>query len=71
MEDEISREPHVDGLGNFYMYLPQGKASYDADTLARLQLVKTCSNGFDLAEQDMLRRGFGTFVDADGSARGY
>ena len=60
------RVGRIDGQGSFYMYVPEALSTYDADTVARLELVRTCSSGFELAEEDMLRRGFGSFVDTDG-----
>lgn len=49
------------GRGDFYMVA--GSDSLAPDTLDRIELLTKYSNGFDLAEQDSKRRGFGDILN--------
>lgn len=47
------------GRGKCYLYLPSERSGVDPDVLERLQGFATTLDGFELAEQDLDRRGFG------------
>lgn len=49
------------------LYLPD---DVEEETLARVRLLESTTNGFELAELDMATRGFGDLADADGSQSG-
>lgn len=56
------------GSGYFYMYLPD--ESVQEETLARLNLVASYTDGFILAEKDAEMRGYGSMNDEDMSQSG-
>jgi len=56
------------GDGYFIMYSPENNIA--EESLNRLNLVKTISNGFQLAEKDMEVRGFGDLDISGGSQTG-
>lgn len=53
------------GEGHFFMYVDD-IAALQPDTLERLEAVKRTTDGYELAEVDLLQRGFG---DLDGEAQ--
>lgn len=53
------------GEGDFFMYVDD-LASLQPDTLERLQAVQRTTDGYELAEIDLVQRGFG---DVDGEAQ--
>lgn len=61
------RVARLGGSGWFYLYLPQ---PVEAASLERLQLVESCQDGFQLAEQDMRMRGFGDLSQASSRQTG-
>ena len=61
------RLARLGGEGEFLMYLPD---EVEEETLERIQLLETTTNGFELAERDMSIRGYGDLADADGAQSG-
>ena len=54
------------GKGTCYLYLPSAQSAVDPDVLERLHGFAATLDGFELAEQDLDRRGFGDLSsDAD------
>lgn len=61
------RLARLGGEGEFLLYLPE---DVEEETLERVRLLESTTNGFELAELDMAIRGFGDLAAADGSQSG-
>ena len=62
------RLARLGGIGYMFMYLTKPIEDLDEDTLNRLELVTSVSDGFELAEKDAYARGFGD-ISGDGQSQ--
>lgn len=61
------RLARLGGEGECLLYLPE---EVEEETLERIRLLETTSDGFELAEKDMHMRGFGDLAESEGAQSG-
>lgn len=61
------RLARLGGEGECLLYLPE---EVEEETLERIRLLETTTDGFELAEKDMHLRGFGDLAESDGAQSG-
>lgn len=59
------------GTGHFFMHMSRPADQYDKYTIERMRSMEETSDGFRLAEIDLMQRGFGDTAGEQQSGRGY